>query len=244
VIEAIAELKDPAKYLDQIAHADFGSVQGERKDMDGLLQRGLAIDANSLVTLAILSGGLARQAISKVVELDPVNARVHLLLANAHSELQNIADAKAEFDEALRLNPNSFAAHLGLATTYARDKQSSLAQKELQIALKSRPKDPEAAYLQARMLVDEQKFEEALPFLQLALASTPVNLPHVHALLGKANAALGRIDEAVAEYQQALAADRKGMYRYQLYRVYLRAGEREKAQAMLKEIKARRTQPQ
>jgi tetratricopeptide (TPR) repeat protein len=78
-----------------------------------------------------------------------------------------------------------------------------------------------------------------LPFLEYALAGTPANLPHVHALRGKAYAALGRTNEAIAEYKQALVADHRGSYHYQLYRVYLRAGEQENAQAMLKQVKAR-----
>jgi len=139
----------------------------------------------------------------------------------------------------LRLDPESFPAHLGLATMYAREGQHELAAQELNIVLKSRPKDPEAGYLQARMLINDQRFEEALPYLQQALRGAPANLPHVHALFGKAYAALGRTAEAISEYKQALQADRTGVYHYQLYRVYLRSGDQGKAQAMLKEVKAR-----
>lgn len=243
-IEVLAEDRDSAKYLDQIARADFENLRAERKDLDQLYSalRAGSNDVQALCRLATLAGGLAQQAIARVMRLDPSSARVHLLLANAHSELHDVAKAQEEFDIALRLDPESFPAHLALATMYAREHQHGLALQELRVVLKVRPQDPEASYLQARMLIEEQRFKESLPYLEYALAGTPANRPHIHALRGKAYAALGRTKEAIAEYEQALPADRRGAYSYQLYRIYLRAGEPEKAQAMLKQVKGRLTQ--
>ena len=87
------------------------------------------------------------------------------------------------------------------------------------------------------MLVDAQRVDEALPYLKHALACGPTTVPHVRALLGKVYAAQGRTDDAIAEYRQALPADRRGMYHYQLYRLYRTKGDMQAANQMLDRVR-------
>ncbi len=95
----------------------------------------------------------------------------------------------------------------------------------------------------ARILVTQQHYAEAIPFLRNALSDTSANAPGAHALLGKIYAAEGKDLEAIAEFKQALVADRDGSYHYQLYRLYRKMGDERSAAAALKEFKAIRTNP-
>jgi tetratricopeptide (TPR) repeat protein len=96
----------------------------------------------------------------------------------------------------------------------------------------------------ARILVTQQHYAEAIPFLRNALSNRSVNAPDAHALLGKIYAAEGKGLEAIAELKQALFTDRDGSYHYQLYRLYRKMGDEKSAAVALKEFRAIRTSPQ
>jgi len=241
-IETLSEREGGADHIDEVARTDFSKAAADRERFVEAVQSATSqrADASELSNLAILSGALAQQAIVKVLEIDPSSSAVHALLGNAYSELHDYSKAQEEFKKALARDPQDLSAHLGLATLYAREHQPEQAAAELRIIFKARPRDPEAAYLQGRLLVDAEKFDQAIPYLETALAGTVSNVPHVHALLGKVYAAQGKTAKAIAEYRQSLGADRQGGYHYRLYRLYLTAGDKEKSNEMLQQVRARR----
>lgn len=79
--------------------------------------------------------------------------------------------------------------------------------------------------------VREHRFEEAVAYLQKSRSG----LLAVHADLGKAFAALGKTEEAIAELTRAMPMDRYGDIHYQLSLLYRKQNKPDLADHMLAE---------
>jgi len=178
---------------------------------------------------------LAVYALLRAGSVDPGSYRVHLLLADAHREQQDLKEAEMEYRKALELKPDDPAGHFGLGKMYCDNFQFDQAVPELKKVLETNPTDPEASYLMAEVLVYRHQYSDALPYLKAALQGTPSTVPRVHALFSKVYAAEDRITEALSELKRALPADRDGDYHYQLYLLYRKLGNKEAAAAALEE---------
>jgi predicted Zn-dependent protease len=66
----------------------------------------------------------------------------------------------------------------------------------------------------------------------------------VHALLGTVYAETGRTEDAIAQLQMGVAADRDGSTYYKLARMYRKAGDTRKADAAMQQVKALEQQRQ
>ncbi len=94
-----------------------------------------------------------------------------------------------------------------------------------------KPMDPD--YAQAKQLVEDGKYAEAIPLLQKAVATDPKNADALN-YLGYSNRQLGNTDAALSHYQAALALEPKhrGANEY-LGELYLILGDLPKAQERL-----------
>lgn len=86
---------------------------------------------------------------------------------------------------------------------------------------------------QAQRLIDRGAYATAIPLLEGALAEDPQSAD-AYSLLGFASRKLGRYDEALAHYQQALTIDPQhlGALEY-LGELYVETGQLSNAEAML-----------
>ncbi len=191
------------------------------EDLAGLYWRVKAGERLALRTL--VAAGIA----------EPNSSRMHVLLGDAYFQKRDYKAAEAEYRRAIQLKPDDAAGHLGLAATYYRQMKFDVALPELRRVFALDPRHAEASYIMADILIFRQQYTEALPYLSAALNGEPSTLPHVHALLGKAYAAEGRMTEAVAELKQSLMADRDGSYHYQLYQAYKKLGDQKAAASAL-----------
>jgi len=93
------------------------------------------------------------------------------------------------------------------------------------------PRDPH--YEQARRLIDQSRFEQALPLLQQVVAKNPRDA-NAYNLLGFSSRKLGRLDEALEFYTRALKIDpgHRGAHEY-LGELYLQMGRLDKAKSEL-----------
>jgi predicted Zn-dependent protease len=91
--------------------------------------------------------------------------------------------------------------------------------------------------LMGEALISRHDFAGAEPFLQKGLAAKPQMLPHVHALLGTVYAETGRTQDAIAQLEMGLAADRDGGTYYKLARMYRKTGDTRKAEAAMQQVK-------
>ena len=240
-IQDLSSLKDSSQYLKQLSAVNPSLAERTtRADFVNAYAAALQAprDPVAVSNLASVSGMLALEAVAKARELNPREPYLFVLLGNVYSERHAVAEAEAQFNKALELRPDDIGAHLGLATMYVREGWPDRAAPHLAAVFALNPKDPEASYLQAKVLIEEQRFSEAIPVLEQALKGESANAPHVHAMLGKAYAKTGQPQKGIEELKQALVADRVGDYHYQLARLYLAVGDKKDAAATLAATKS------
>jgi tetratricopeptide (TPR) repeat protein len=203
----------------------------------------LTQDAHSLPALywqARADQKLGITALTRAAFADPNSPRIHLLVAEAYREEERFTEAEAEYNSALQLDSNYVPALVGLAMVYWQQHRYDEAIQDLNTALALRPGDPESSYIMGDILVNRHQFAQAFPYLNAALSGKSAILPRVHALLGKAYAAQGKLAEAVIEMKQSLDDDTDGAYHYQLYRLYKKLGNEEAGKTALQESESLR----
>ncbi len=180
---------------------------------------------------------LALQALSRFQQLEPDSARSHVLLGDIYHQLDRHDDAQAEYQKALALAPADPAALLGLASAYLSNNNNDGAMETARIALTRRPDDPELNLILGEALLAKNDFAAAEPCLRKALRGKPQMVPHVHALIGRIYAEIGRTEEAIAELKLGASSDEDGAIQYLLARLYRKTGNTEAANAALDRMK-------
>ena len=166
---------------------------------------------------------------------EPHSPRMHILLGEVYQEKNNTREAEAAYKKAIELDPQSVPGRLGLGMVYWNSGQSDKAVPELEKVLAARPGDAQASYAMGAILVEQEKYEEAMPYLAAALGGTISILPHVHALRGRVLTERGQLAEAVAEMKQALDRDPDGTYHFQLSTLLRKLGDEHAAKTALRE---------
>jgi len=191
-------------------------------------------DSEALYWRAVSSSKLAVETLYAAGVADPNSYRVHLMLGEVYRMMRKHDAAELEYRRALELNPKDPAVHLGLATLFWQSKEYEKALPELADTLAGRPNDPEASYLMADILVARRQYSEAQPYLAAALGATGTTVYYAHALRGKILTSRDRTAEAIKEFQLALPGDTDGSFHFQIYRLYMKAGNQKAAAAALR----------
>jgi TolB-like protein/Tfp pilus assembly protein PilF len=178
----------------------------------------------------------AEAAAYKALELDEGLADAHYALAGLKQNDWQWAAAEREFRRALQLNPNLAEAH-HYYSFYLMD--TGRYDEAVDEAKRARELDPLSLERSARVvdcLVVARRHDEAIELslktLEMDQSSAPAHFSVAFAYAGK-----GRYREAINEYQEAikLAGDSPTDQIY-LGALYAKAGERKKAQEMLKRL--------
>ena len=177
---------------------------------------------------------LARAAFQRAVRLNPDSWQGHVLLGDLYRQRKKWQLAVSHYQAAAQLKATSPAPFLGLATLYWENGENEKAEEALRKVLELEPNSQQANFELGDIEVRRHRFESAIPYLRKGIASSP-DLLAAHADLGKAYAAVGRDEEAVAEINRALPMDRYGDLHYQLSLVYKRQGKTALAQQALTE---------
>jgi Flp pilus assembly protein TadD len=172
---------------------------------------------------------LAFRALDRFQQLEPNSARTHLLLGDIDRQRERFDDAVTEYRTALSIAPDDPSALLGLAYAYLSNNNIDLCIQTARTALARTPDDPELNLLMADALVSNHDFSRARPFLERSANVKPQMLPHLHALLGKADAASGDIPGAIRELKLGEASDDDGAIHYQLALLYRQMGDTKSA---------------
>ena len=180
---------------------------------------------------------LALQALAHFEQMAPNSAPSHILLGDMYRQRQRYDDAQTQYKLALEISPADHAALLGLAYAYYGNANIDATIATAKSALVGSPSDPELNLLMGEALISRHGFAGAEPFLQKGLAAKPQMLPHVHALLGTVYAETGRTQDAIAQLEMGLAADRDGSTYYKLARMYRKAGDTKRADAAMQQVK-------
>jgi tetratricopeptide (TPR) repeat protein len=188
---------------------------------------------------------LSLEALLATGNAHPNSYQAHLLLGQTYLTMNRFREAEAEYHKALARSPGTLAAQMGLGIANWKAGNSDEALVYVKKVLAENPKDPQASYIAGEILVQRHAYAQARPYLLTAVAGTDKTALYAHALLSKADAAQGKMNDAVAQLKQSLNADDDGSLHFQLYQLYRRLGERQAASIALREseiIRSRQAQ--
>jgi len=202
---------------------------------DGLAYAGLA-DAYSNLSTAYRAPlevmPKAKAAAAKAIELDDTLAETHASLGYIALTLDwDWARAEQEFRRALELDPSSSRAHAGYAQYLlfvgGRSDQSM---QELQQAYALDPLLPQAHGDMAWFLFLARRYSEAIEAAH--------KVGHDDHIVALSYAELGQSEQAIAAADRAVGSAQSPAIRSQVAAAYALAGRKDKARAMLDEVKA------
>ena len=155
---------------------------------------------------ALTNGGRDREAIETFQRLVAANPRMldaweslaKILVKNGRTR-----EAVAAFSKVLDLDPLKPETHLALARIFALEHQPARAREHAELALK---RDPAAANeILAELTLDAGRPSDARAFAQHSVADDPARYMS-HFLIGEIARRQDRCDEAIGDYQKAIAA--------------------------------------
>jgi adenylate cyclase len=111
----------------------------------------------------------AREASARALKLDPQSAEAHVAAAQGLSMQQRYADAAAEFERAIELDPTLFDAHYYFARSCFKSGDLKKSLRLFQQAQSVRPDDYQTVYLEALVLTQLGRGDEARKAYQRAL---------------------------------------------------------------------------
>ena len=181
----------------------------------------------------------AERLFAKVAEFRPI-AETHVLVGRTWRDGQQYDLARASLRRALDLDPGVRKARFYLGTVELIDEGRAGLESAVEYfldELKIAPDDPVNRHFLGLSLVELRRFEEALPHLDVAVASEGTNVDGLH-FRGRALLSLGRADEAVESLERALqlaeadpsaAGNQMGSLHYQLALALRRSGRNDEA---------------
>ena len=181
---------------------------------------------------------VAVTALSRVDELAPQSATVHVMVGDLYRNRREPDSARAEYAKALAIEPDNPEALLGIAASYFAGGKLDEAQASANVALKDRPSDPQLNLLMAEIFDAEGEENHARPFLTHCTNMSPEFQTRVHYLLGRAATEDDDVPTAIHEFELAAPGDIDGKTHYQLSRLYRRLGKMDKAQKAEADAKA------
>jgi predicted Zn-dependent protease len=154
----------------------------------------------------------ARQELADAVALNPESYLAHYLLGNALLKVGDAVAAISEYRSAIALAPEKPRTYVQLAQAMTANNDEAGAEDALKQALVSDSHYAPAHYELGRRLVEQQRFSEAVPYLNAAIKDNPAfETPYY--LLAGAYDRMGRKEESRAMRKQFLAVKGANMKR-------------------------------
>jgi len=146
----------------------------------------------------------------KAIELGARNSLAHLNKINALRKLGRITDAIDTSFAALKTDPDNYSIYNALGVLYALNRQSEEAFSQFERALETGPKraDGESIYFEgmknfAYARLDNGDFDEAVKLYRRMIKINPDDA-RIYLQLGNVLGDMGRVDEAVAAWNEVL----------------------------------------
>jgi predicted O-linked N-acetylglucosamine transferase (SPINDLY family) len=219
-IDAAKQLYRRALELDQrclTACANLAIIAAQEGDLaqaETLFRRVIAVKPNypeghnNLGALLQQQGRLdeAIAAHRRAIALRPDYAAAHCHLGNALKRHGKLDDALAAYRRALELKPDLAEACNNLGVVLQQQGKFAEALDAYNRAIKLRPGDLEIAYNRAVVLQQQGRLQEAGAAYRDLIRQSPNSLVYLN--LGSVEQDLGRLDAALAAFDQAIALDR------------------------------------
>jgi tetratricopeptide (TPR) repeat protein len=174
---------------------------------------------------------------TKTVEWSPQNVLAWYYLGRTKYNENRFDEAIAAFLACLKLDPKNIKAEDNLGLSYAGSRRAAEAEAAYKNAIAWQmdiPNKNSGPYLNLGILLsDNNRPEEALPYLRQAVQISPLDA-QAHTQLGKAFLHLNQLDKTQAELEKAVQLSPKDApLRFMLGQVYRREGLKEKAKQEL-----------
>lgn len=239
-------------YLNGLFYLRKGGFENVRKALD-YFNQAVALDPNfALAWVGVARAHLgfagnslldpkealtrAKAAVKKALELDETLAEAHAVLANIKLNAWDWAGAEREYKRAVELNPNLAEAHFRYSGYLSIMGQHTEALAEVQRANEVDPLQDNLRIREAFTLFLARRYDEATEKLLNAIKLNPDSVG-AHFDLGLAYAAKGMYEQGINELRKAISI-RGETTSDQIYlgALYAKAGERVKAQEILKRL--------
>jgi len=172
----------------------------------------------------------------KALDLDETLAEAHFAMAGIKLNAWDWTAAEREYTRAIELNPNLAIAHGGYACYLSLMGRHQQAVDEIKRARELDPLEPPLNAGVGFVLYLARRYDEATEALSKAIEFDP-NYSFTHLTLGRTYAAKGMYAEAIAAYQDAIKLGlNTPSAQIHLGAAYAQAAEREKTQAILKQL--------
>ena len=170
------------------------------------------LTASELKTFALSCAQLrmfadAEKWLTRALEMNPSDARGWEARGHVRFESQHYADAIQDFERSLQLAPKTVSAETGIGLSYellSRIEEAAGAYKTAISWQSPGPgEDPGPLHGLGRVLLKQNRPQEALPYLRRAVVAGPRNA-QAHEELGKAYASLNQPEAARKEMEKAI----------------------------------------
>ena len=144
-----------------------------------------------------------------VIELDPRFGLAYAGMGNTLFHMQRYDEAADRLEEAVTLLSDSSWApglHVLLARTAEAQGRIEAAEEQYELALAINPRDPETIKLLISLHFEQQRYEETLDLFRTLMDVEPDNA-EVHLNMGVVFHLLGRTDEALRSFDEALSME-------------------------------------
>jgi tetratricopeptide (TPR) repeat protein len=177
----------------------------------------------------------AEASLRKALELDANLSSAHMALARLQANRWQWSEAEPEYRRAIELDSNNASAHSRFSSMLSNLGRHDEAITEARRAKELNPLNNSVSV--AYRLTFARRYDEAIAELK-RIIELDSNQDFPHVILGYAYLGKGMYKEAASEFQQAIQMGSEGSST-QIYlgAAYARGGEREKALAVLKQLK-------
>jgi Flp pilus assembly protein TadD len=170
---------------------------------------------------------------TEVIVEDPKDPDAWYLLGRTKYNENGFFEAVSSFERALALRPKYIEAENNLGLSLRELNELEKARAAFQTAIDwqgDTPSDPQPFLNLGTMLVDDSKFDQAIPFLLKAAALSPDN-PKIHEELGQVYEEQKNLEKAQGELERAvaLAPNASGLH-FKLGQIYRHEGFKDQAQ--------------
>ena len=204
---------------------------GRFEEVCRILRRDHQDDPESLYLTGSGYGRLALVAMARIGEIEPNSPRAHQILGDAYFSREMYKEAQQEYESAVS-QADDPGLHFSLGNAYFKQFKFEEAKQQFARTLEMDPYDASAYLMEASALGQLHQYDNAVPLLQRAL-QLDSRLTEAHAQLGKALAETGQPQEAVPHLEMAAPTDKDGMLHFELFKVYRKLGDKERAEAAL-----------
>ena len=216
---------------------------GKHEQLIELVGHKKSEDPETIYLTALSYREAALSHLKKMVKLDPGSARAHQVLGESYMAQERFGDAVQEFEKAVDLESDDAELHYLLGTGFYKQMEFRRAAEVFERAIALDPLHAEAHLMRGDALVQTGEAEAAVSALQKSLELNP-KLAEAHVLLGKAYRTAGKDEQALHHLERGAQADTDGSVHYQLFTLYRKMKQLDKAKAALKVSQSLRAKDQ